>query len=162
MTDQDRPEASRHAVVRTDVGTLRLTAHDDHLVAIAWQRQPAAAPAQAPSALLREAAGQLAAYFQGRLKRFDLPLRPRGTVYQRMIWAFIYDIPHGDTLSYGEIGTLTGSFARKVARTCGQNPIPIVIPCHRVLAANGGPGGYSGGEGIGTKHALLRLERVWL
>ncbi|WGF87351.1 methylated-DNA--[protein]-cysteine S-methyltransferase [Marinivivus vitaminiproducens] len=159
LLDRDR---LRQAVVVSSIGALRLVAEDDELVRIEWLRRPADGRASPTSPVLREAGAQLAAYFDGRLTRFDLPLRPQGSRYQRMVWAFIHDIPHGDTLTYGEIGKLTGSFARTVARTCGENPLPIVIPCHRVLAANGKTGGYSGGEGVRTKHDLLRLERVWL
>ncbi len=71
-------------------------------------------------------------------------------------------IPYGETWTYGDLARAMGSAPRAIGRACGQNPIPIVIPCHRVLAASGGTGGFSGGDGVATKHLLLALEGIEL
>lgn len=112
---------------------------------------------QWPTALLGEARAQLQAYFDGKLTRFDLALSPAGTDYRRRVWAALGDIPPGQTRTYGEIARIAGGTARSVGQANGANPIPVLIPCHRVVAASG-IGGYSGGEGLHTKRFLLQLE----
>ncbi len=126
--------------------------------------RPAAAADLGPSsaALLAEAAGQLAEYFAGRRRDFDLPLAPAGSPFQRRAWAELGRIPYGATVSYGTLARRLGSAAQAVGQACGANPLPIVIPCHRVLAAGGALGGYSGDGGLETKCALLRLEGALL
>lgn len=116
-------------------------------------------PGQRPaSPLLRVAREQLEAYFAGRLRDFDLPLAPRGTAFQRRVWQALQDIPYGETRSYSQLAAAVDSplACRAVGRANGRNPLMIVIPCHRVIAADGGLGGYSGGLDI--KRFLLRLE----
>ena len=110
------------------------------------------------SPLLHAAREQLAAYFAGRLRRFDLPLAPRGTPFQLRVWRALQDIPYGQTCSYSELAAAISSprACRAVGQANGRNPLMIVIPCHRVIAAGGGLGGYSGGLDI--KRFLLRLE----
>jgi methylated-DNA-[protein]-cysteine S-methyltransferase len=135
------------------VGALTLEEEDGNLVAIRW----ADAMLGNGSPLLAEAARQLDAYFAGRLDRFDLPLAPRGSPFERRVWAQMQQIPYGETRCYGELAAAIGSAPRAVGRACGKNPIPIVIPCHRVLA-KGGLGGYSGEGGLQTKRHLLALE----
>lgn len=109
--------------------------------------------------ILKEAISQLTAYFEGRLKAFTLPLAPaassRGNALRKVITA----IPYGDTASYGALARMIGSGARAVGQACARNPFPILVPCHRVLAANGALGNYSGGRGATTKLGLLRLEQ---
>lgn len=109
--------------------------------------------------LLDRAAEQLAEYFAGERRDFDLPVAPRGTEFQRRAWAQLLEIPYGETLTYGEqarrIDAPTAS--RAVGAANGANPIPIVIPCHRVVGANGSLTGYAGG--VDVKRALLDLER---
>jgi methylated-DNA-[protein]-cysteine S-methyltransferase len=107
--------------------------------------------------LLAEARRQLAAYFAGRLRQFDLPLRPQGSPFDHKVWAAMLQIPYGETRNYGDLARDIGSAPRAVGNACGHNPIPIVIPCHRVLARSGF-GGYSGCGGVATKQALLALE----
>jgi methylated-DNA-[protein]-cysteine S-methyltransferase len=101
---------------------------------------------------------QLAAYFQGKLKTFDLPLLPAGTPFQLAVWEALRGIPYGTTVSYGEIASRIGKpkAVRAVGAANGQNPLPIVVPCHRVIGSDGALTGYGGGLGI--KRALLRLE----
>ncbi|WP_171131799.1 MULTISPECIES: methylated-DNA--[protein]-cysteine S-methyltransferase [unclassified Ruegeria] len=107
--------------------------------------------------VLREAAAQLQAYDAGRLDRFDLPYRVSGSEFQRQVCDLMYAIPLGETVTYGDIAKELGQPAQPVGQACGANPIPVIIPCHRVLAANG-LGGFSGDGGIETKVALLRHE----
>lgn len=150
--DQDRtrlPQLSLH----TPIGDVTVSEDDGAVVAIdwGWGRDQTETP------LLRRARDQLHAYFDGELTRFDLPLAPAGTPYRRAVWLALRDIPYGRTRSYGEIARAAGGSARSVGQANGCNPIPIVIPCHRVVAA-GHIGGYSGGDGLSTKRFLLALE----
>jgi methylated-DNA-[protein]-cysteine S-methyltransferase len=116
--------------------------------------------------LLRRACDQLHAYFDGELSEFDLPLAPAGTAYRQRIWQALCAIPYGETRSYIDIARQAGGSARSVGQANGSNPIPIIIPCHRVVLAPGRSsrgatthlGGYSGGEGLATKRYLLALE----
>ena len=125
----------------------------DKIVAIRWGNGAGGNG----SPLLDEAARQLAAYFDGKLRDFDLPLSPAGTAFEGRVWDAMQTIPYGETRTYGDLAHATDSGPRAVGRACGKNPIPIVIPCHRVLA-HGGLGGYSGDGGLATKQRLLALE----
>jgi methylated-DNA-[protein]-cysteine S-methyltransferase len=110
--------------------------------------------------ILREAVDQLRAYFAGELKEFDLPLDPQGTAFQLSVWDQLRTIGYGETASYGEIARrlgMTPAASRAVGLANGRNPIPIVIPCHRVVGANGSLTGYAGG--IERKQTLLDLEQ---
>jgi methylated-DNA-[protein]-cysteine S-methyltransferase len=138
------------------VGRLRLDEEDGSLAAIRWDDSLAAGNG---SPLLIEAARQLEAYFDRRLTHFDLPLTPVGSPFDQRVWQAMRQIPHGQTRTYGELAMEVGSAPRAVGGACGRNPIPIVIPCHRILARNGF-GGYSGGAGLPTKRCLLDLERA--
>jgi methylated-DNA-[protein]-cysteine S-methyltransferase len=102
---------------------------------------------------------QLQAYFGGELESFDLPLAPEGTPFQLGVWRRLCDIPYGETISYGELAGRIGNpkASRAVGLANGSNPIPIVIPCHRVIGSNGKLTGYGGGLPI--KEKLLALER---
>ena len=135
------------------VGQLMIEEAGDAIVTIRWSE----APSGNGSALLAEAARQLAAYFAGQLRRFDLPLMPAGSPFEARVWAAMQRIPYGETRAYGDLAHDVGSAPRAVGRACGKNPIPIIVPCHRVLA-RGGLGGYSGGAGLPTKQWLLALE----
>ncbi len=135
------------------VGQLTIDERDDAIVAIRWSD----APSGNGSPLLAEAARQLAAYFDGRLSRFDLPLAPAGSPFEMRVWSAMLAIPYGETRCYGDLAQAVGSAPRAVGRACGKNPLPIVIPCHRVLA-RAGLGGYSGEGGLATKQRLLALE----
>ena len=102
---------------------------------------------------------QLREYFAGSRRHFDLPLAPEGTPFQRRVWSALLDIPYGQTISYGELASRIGqrSASRAVGLANGSNPLPIVIPCHRVIGSNGKLTGYGGGLAI--KERLLTLER---
>jgi methylated-DNA-[protein]-cysteine S-methyltransferase len=156
--------AADRLVVESPVGALVLHAAGGGLVAIEWESEGATAPATnpQPSMVLSETARQLAEYFAGRRRDFDLPLAPAGTPFQRRLWAELCRIPYGATLSYGALARRLGSAAQAVGQACGANPLPIIVPCHRVLAAGGALGGYSGAGGLETKCALLRLEGALL
>jgi methylated-DNA-[protein]-cysteine S-methyltransferase len=107
----------------------------------------------------REVAAQLNAYFTGTLRAFDLPVEPAGTPFQRRVWRALQDIPYGETESYGALARRLGDAraVRAVGLANGANPISIVIPCHRVIGANGSLVGYGGG--LANKRALLDLEQ---
>ncbi len=108
---------------------------------------------------LQPAIHQLRSYFAGELETFDLPLAPEGTPFQQNVWRELCDIPYGQTISYGELAHRIGNpkASRAVGLANGSNPIPIVIPCHRVIGSNGKLTGYGGGLPI--KEKLLALER---
>lgn len=113
-------------------------------------------------ALAREACRQIEAYLREPEFRFSLPLRVAGTDHQRRVWRALAAIPVGRTLSYGELAAAIGSSARAVGQACGANPLPLVIPCHRVVARDGGPGGFMGRRGgfpLSVKRWLLEHER---
>ena len=143
------PQLSLHS----PVGDITVSEENGRIVAVdwGWGRD------QAETALLRAARAQLEAYFDGSLRAFDLPLAPDGSPYRRRVWAALCAIPYGETRTYGAIAAVAGGTARSVGQANGSNPIPILIPCHRVVASTG-LGGYSGGEGVFTKRALLALE----
>jgi len=143
-----------YACVETPVGALTVFEDDGAIVAVEWGR----APRPAKTLLLKEAAAQLDAYFSGRLKDFDLPLKPAGTRFEQAVWSRLRKIPYGKTKTYGELAAQVHSSARAVGVACAGNPIPIIIPCHRVVGADGALTGYSGGEGVATKVLLLKLE----
>ncbi|HEY7142512.1 MAG TPA: methylated-DNA--[protein]-cysteine S-methyltransferase [Methylomirabilota bacterium] len=111
------------------------------------------------AAPLKEAARQLEAYFAGALRQFDLTLAPEGTAFQLRVWRALLDIPYGETVSYAELARRIGrpSAVRAVGAANGQNPLSIVIPCHRVIGSDGRLVGYGGG--LPAKSALLALER---
>lgn len=143
--------------LHSPVGDLTLFAEDDALVALEWGWAEGGDDGD-EDALLRAARDQLAGYFAGDLKVFTLPLRPAGTAFQLRVWDALRTIAHGDTVSYGALARRLDSAPRAIAGACARNPLPILIPCHRVIARDQGLGGYSGGEGVTTKQALLRLE----
>jgi len=110
--------------------------------------------------LLHDAAEQIRGYFAGALTRFELPLAPRGTAFQQRVWAALGEIPYGTAISYGELARRIGrpTASRAVGAANGQNPLPIVVPCHRVVGHDGRLTGYAGGLHI--KAHLLSLEGV--
>lgn len=142
------------------IGPLTVIAQGDAVVRVDWGEHSDDNAGGSP--LLAEAQRQLRAYFEGKLSTFDLPLAPDGTAHQRRVWQAMQEIPPGEWRTYGALAAAIGSSARAVGTACGRNPIPIIIPCHRVLAAGGRIGGYSGSGGTGTKRFLLSLEGVEL
>ena len=112
----------------------------------------------APTPLLARAADQLARYFDRGLIEFDLPFVPAATPFQQRVREAMLAIPFGETRSYGDLARSTGGAPRAIGQACGRNPIPIIVPCHRVVAAGGRLGGFSGGDGLPTKRRLLAHE----
>jgi methylated-DNA-[protein]-cysteine S-methyltransferase len=143
------PQLSLH----TQAGAITVSEEDGAIVALDWGW----ARDQTPTPLLLRAREQLHAYFDGERRAFDLPLRPAGSAYQRRVWQALCDVPYGAVRTYAQIARAAGGSARSVGGANAANPIPILIPCHRVVAS-GGIGGYSGGEGLATKRLLLAIE----
>ncbi len=140
------------ASLKTPVGMLSVEERDGAIVRLNWS-----ADGGARSALLDAALDQLRAYFAGELQVFDLPLQVDGSDFQRRVCDAMFAIPFGETRTYGDIARELGGAAQPVGNACGANPIPVIIPCHRVLGANG-LGGFSGAGGVETKVALLKHE----
>lgn len=138
------------------VGILSAFDVEGKLVAVEWGR----VPEQSPSPVTEEAAAQLKAYFDRNLTVFDLPLDPPGSEFQKAVCNEMLRIPYGERWTYGDIANSLGRPAQAVGGACGRNPIPIIIPCHRVVGANGSMTGFSGGEGVETKVWLLQHEGV--
>jgi methylated-DNA-[protein]-cysteine S-methyltransferase len=153
-------------VDQTPVGPLRLSASGDFLSGLAFGLEPyrGAVDGERDDAVpvLREAAAQLAAYFAGDLVEFTLPLAPAGTDFQRAVWEQLRLIPYGTTVTYGELARRLGAPAasRAVGAANGSNPIAIVVPCHRVIGADGSLTGFGGG--MAAKRTLLDLEAATL
>jgi methylated-DNA-[protein]-cysteine S-methyltransferase len=153
-----------YCVSDSPIGPLLLAGDNDALTLIYFQngrsgpRDPDPEWRERP-ATFRETTRQLSAYFAGRLRKFELPLRPEGTSFQRSVWDALLRIPYGATTSYGALARDLGKpeASRAVGLANGSNPIPIVIPCHRVIGASGKLTGYGGG--LDLKRRLLDLER---
>lgn len=138
----------------TPLGPIAVSEEAGAIVALDWGE----GRDQDDTPLLRRACAQLQAYFDGRRMAFDLPLAPAGTPFQQRVWLQLLGIPAGRTCSYRDLAARLGTSPRAVGAANAANPIPILIPCHRVVAADGSLGGYSGGEGVATKRFLLALE----
>jgi len=153
-------------LAETPQGLVLLEETDGALTRVTWlnrsERRTDDPPSDAPTPLLAKAAEQLAAYYAGDLTAFDLPLAPHGSDFQKAVWDQMLAIPYGQTRTYGNLAKVLGIPANAVGQACGANPIPIIIPCHRVVAAGSdlgqGLGGFSGGKGLKTKEELLTLE----
>lgn len=117
---------------------------------------------ESSDAVLDRAADQLEQYFAGRRRDFDVPVNLAGTAFQLAVWEQLVDLEWGEVVSYGDLGRGTGraTAGRAVGGAVGANPVPIIVPCHRVLGSNGTITGYSGGEGIPTKSWLLAHEGI--
>lgn len=147
--------------IDSPVGWLRLAATPDALTEVAFLDQRPDDALEAPTPVLEETARQLTAYFAGELTDFELPLAPHGTDFQRRVWSALGEIPYGETASYGDIArrlSLPAGGARAVGVANATNPIAIVVPCHRVIGADGTLTGYAGG--LARKRFLLDLESV--
>ena len=154
----------RYCEISSPAGRLLLAGDGRGLRRISFQDGPRPMPIprdwQRDEAPFGHAVAQLAAYFARRLRRFDITLAVDGTPFQRAVWSALADIPFGETVSYGELTRRVGrpGAARAVGVANGANPIPIVIPCHRVIGADGKLTGYGGG--LWRKRRLLDLERA--
>ena len=157
-----QPDTFYYATLETPYGPLLVAGHEAGLTRVSflagthpltpeprWKHDETA---------LAEALLQLRAYFAGTLRDFSLPLAPRGTEFQRTVWQALQDIPYGRTSTYGELARRIGKpeAARAVGAANGSNPLPVIVPCHRVIGADGSLTGY--GEGLPIKQGLLELE----
>lgn len=160
MTDDNR----HRITIGTPLGSIAIAEEDGAIVALDWHMMDGRATDKLPgrptatTPLLRRAADQLAEYFAGQRRIFDLPLAPEGSDFQQRVWRRMAKIPYGKTMTYGDLAHAIGSAPRAVGGACGRNPIAIVIPCHRVIGGSGALTGYSGAGGVNTKQFLLELE----
>jgi len=153
-----------YAYLETPIGTLLIAGDASAVLQVTFSvhGKPAKAEAgwvESQRGPVGEAIRQLREYFAGKRTGFDLPLAPRGTEFQRSVWRQLQEIPYGETISYGELARRVGNpkASRAVGSANGANPLPIVIPCHRVIAGNGTLGGFGGG--LPMKQTLLALEQ---
>ena len=153
-------------VMPSPIGDLRIVEREDSIVAIEFSPFQPPADGRPLGArcddlpVLTEAVRQLTAYFARELTDFDLPLAPVGTDFQQRVWHRLSAIPYGETASYGEVARglgMTNAASRAVGLANGRNPIPLVVPCHRVIGADGTLTGYAGG--LERKQLLLELEQ---
>ena len=146
-------------IIDTPVGRVWLEAEDGYLTGLRFSGSEKCA--QDASTVLDETERQLEEYFCGRRKNFDVPLRMEGTPFQQRVWHALTEIPYGETATYGEIAERIGN--PKACRAIGManhvNPVSIIVPCHRVIGANGRLTGYGGG--LPVKEKLLKLEKKW-
>ena len=154
--------ATRFTRLETPIGELVLTATDTALTGIHFPRRVESFDGWIPrdNDILERAKAQLGEYFARLRTTFDLPLEPTGTPFEQKVWEQLSTIPYGVTLSYGELAKRLGSEARAVGAANGKNPIPIVVPCHRVIGAKGELTGFGGG--IERKRWLLTHEGALL
>ena len=141
--------------LESPIGPLTLTEEDGALIRLDFGKKGQAGP---ETPLLAEARNQLEQYFSGSLRRFTLPLQPKGTPFQQKVWAALLQIPWGETRTYCQVAAMIGQpkACRAVGMANNRNPLPIFIPCHRVIGANGQLTGYAGG--LPAKERLLSLE----
>ena len=140
--------------IDSPLGPLTLVEDNGAIVELDWRP----AKTEESTNLLKTAAAQLSRYFAGDLKSFSVPVNPTGTEFQTRVWQQICKVPYGQALTYGAVAKNLVSSPRAVGAACGRNPIPIIIPCHRIVGANRSLTGYSGVGGIKTKSFLLSLE----
>ncbi|MDH3668092.1 MAG: methylated-DNA--[protein]-cysteine S-methyltransferase [Paracoccaceae bacterium] len=141
------------ASLSTPVGGLAVTEQDGRITRVEWTEDTHSDSSPA----LDRARAQLEAYFAGTLREFDLPLAPLSDPFRQKVREAMLAIPLGQTRTYGEIAKELDTYGQPVGAACASNPIPVIVPCHRVLSAEG-LGGFSGGQGVETKIALLRHE----
>jgi len=151
-----------HTIMPSPLGNILLTADERGLTGINFQdgqgaKNPPRSSVEA-MAPFKEAVAQISAYFRGKRRSFDLPLSPAGTAFQRRVWDALREIPYGRTVSYGDLAKRLGkpTASRAVGAANGRNPLPIVVPCHRVIGSDGRLTGYYGGTHL--KEFLLNLE----
>jgi len=154
MNDSYDSEVS--CIVASPFGRLRLTVKNGAVTRLTWTG--AAETPKTAHPLLSDTVQQLEEYFAGTRRDFDVPLAPAGSDFQKAVCRAISQIPFGQTRTYGDLARDLGVAAQPIGQGCGGNPIPILIPCHRVMAADGKLGGFSGGRGAESKLALLRHE----
>lgn len=142
--------------IESEFGRLGLVEQDGHIIQLLWQADDSGQLTD----VLVEGRRQLGAYLAGECDHFDLPLNPAGSEFQQQVYRAMQAIPKGQTRSYGDLAQDLGVPAQPIGQACGSNPIPIIIPCHRVVAGNG-LGGFSGSGGVETKIKLLKFEGAY-
>lgn len=151
--------------MESPIGRLEIIARGDVIVGLTIERDGSLPNDSAPtknSTVIKRAVTQLGEYFSGKRREFSVPVSLAGTEFQKSVWNALTEIPFGTVRSYGDVGMTTGrsTAGRAVGGAVGANPVPIIIPCHRVLAGDGRITGYSGGNGIPTKVWLLDHEGI--
>ena len=141
-------------IFNSPIGLLTLVETDSAITSLEWRKSGA----NQETTLLLLAKKELAQYFGGELKVFTAPLDPSGTAFQKRVWKTIMAIPYGEQRTYRDIANILNSSPRAVGGACGRNPIPVIIPCHRVVGSNGDLTGYTAADGIKTKSFLLEHE----
>jgi methylated-DNA-[protein]-cysteine S-methyltransferase len=167
MTIHSVPVAPPDFLIRipSPIGRLEITSDGEAITSLSIEKAGSLPFEQYPehgNAVLSTAATQLGEYFAGSRHDFDLPINLGGTVFQRAVWTELQQLGWGEVASYGSVGLATGrpTAGRAVGGAVGANPIPIIVPCHRILASDGRITGYSGGNGIPTKAWLLDHEGI--
>ncbi|HEY4225215.1 MAG TPA: methylated-DNA--[protein]-cysteine S-methyltransferase [Pseudolysinimonas sp.] len=151
--------------IESPIGRIEVVGNGEAIVSLSIEkdgRLPWDEVPEQSDPVLDRAVAQLEEYFAGHRRDFDLPLSLAGTAFQLAVWEQLVDLEFGEVVSYGELGMATGraTAGRAVGGAVGANPIPIIVPCHRVLGSDGRITGYSGGEGIPTKSWLLQHEGI--
>ncbi|TAL45733.1 MAG: methylated-DNA--[protein]-cysteine S-methyltransferase [Salinibacterium sp.] len=165
LSRQSRPAPTHVRRVPSPIGRIEITSDGQSITSLAIERDgrlPHDELADSSAPVLEAAAEQLTEYFAGKRTSFDLPVAVEGTAFQRAVWNELSAIGFGEVSSYGTIGAATGraTAGRAVGGAIGANPVPIIVPCHRVLGADRRITGYSGGAGIPTKAWLLDHEGI--
>ncbi len=148
--------APQHGQIATPIGFVTMIATDEWLISVQIGRRPVRP--SPPSPLIREGLAQIAAWFAGRLTDFTLPLAPASSSRGQALRAALIAVPYGQTISYGALAALAGSGARAIGQLCARNPLPLLVPCHRVTAAGGKLGAYSAADGPESKAWLIAHE----
>ena len=139
------------------IGPLTIFEEKGAIIALEWGRAHDL-KTRNKSVLLEKARNQLNEYFDATRKNFDLPLAPGGSKFQQTVWSWLRQIPYGQTRTYSDGACSINTAPRAVGGACSRNPIPIIIPCHRVIGVNARLGGFSAFSGLKTKKVLLNLE----
>ena len=142
----------------TKIGLLSISEAKGSIVSLNWEEKDRKQKNDVASELIKEAGRQVEAFLEGNLVAFNLPISPEGSVFQRKVYDQLSNICFGEVRPYGDIAKTVHSSPRAVGNACASNPLPIIIPCHRVLSKTS-LGGYSGPGGVETKKFLLDLER---
>lgn len=144
--------------ITTPVGTLTLSSNGRAITRVTWFRAGDDVGNADSDPILEAAKAEIDQYFSGRLTEFQTPVHLEGSPLQLSVWQAMSTIPFGQFLTYGDVAKAVGSEPQAVGTACGQNPIPVIVPCHRIVGAGGKLTGFSGGNGIETKAYLLDLE----
>lgn len=144
--------------VNSPIGILKLSQDCDRLHSLGWDDE---LYENNTDKMLLNVQNQLSEYFLGKRKEFDIEMILNGTEFQKKVWRAILAVPYGQIVSYNEIAKKLNTGPRAVANACGKNPIPIIVPCHRILPSSGKVGGYSGKGGTHTKKKLLEIEGIY-